>query len=142
MNEMNSKLLELKTAAESYVKSIRLDSAIRSLCYEGVCDNAKINFSVEIELPDGKVLDLRCTSGAGVNGAYARVKKPYDKNEREFWDLYCCTDYGKHLDVFRNGEWVRVVLSAAKREGIAQQAVSQAKELRRIQTEISKFLPI
>jgi hypothetical protein len=135
---MEEQLEQLRREAREYCHFVNLDGAIRTLCKGSESQGSNINRSVKLHLPNGKILDLRATWGAGCNGAYARYA---DSTLSEFFHLYNCTEYGSHLSAFQMGDWVDIVLSLADQELLAQQAQSQASRMRRLQEELLKWMP-
>lgn len=129
----------LRAEAKAYCKRVNLDGAIRTLCKSDSSTGDSTNRSVEIPLPNGKVLDLRATWGAGCNGAYARYN---DAPYASYFHLYDCTEYGSHLSAFQNGEWVEIVLKLAGQEALIQQAQDQVAEMKRLQSELLKWMPV
>lgn len=137
MIEEQIELLQKK--AKAYCERVNLDNAIRTLCKSDSSTGDSINRGIDIPLPNGKVLDLRATWGAGCNGAYARYK---DAPYTSYFHLYDCTEYGSHLSAFQDGEWVEVVLKLAGQEALIQQAQDQVAEMKRLQSELRKWMPV
>jgi hypothetical protein len=144
--ELEDQIKQLKQRAKEYCNQVDLDKAIRTLCKGESSNGDNTNRWIEISLPSGKILDLRATWGAGTNGAYARyVNQPCDLKlspYNPYFHLYECLDYGKHLSGFQMGEWVEVVLKLAGQEALVQQAQNQVAEIKRLQAELSKWIPV
>jgi hypothetical protein len=135
---MEEQLEQLKQQSREYCRQVDLDGAIRTLCKGTESKGGDINRYVNLRLPNGKILDLRATWGAGCNGAYARYA---DSTFREHFHLYNCTEYGSHLSAFQMGCWVDIVLRLAEQEALAQQAQAQVSNLKRLQEELLKWMP-
>ena len=101
-----------------------------------------IAFSGEISGPNGyrhfDGLLFEATDGAGTNSARVRI---YDDSKRSMQYLYRADDYGRVLQVFRTGPWVkRAVLEAAKEEA-ALEAARKDRDMRAAEEKAANFLP-
>lgn len=116
--------------AKAKAAALNIDRVVRVIAFSGQLDEAGINASRTF---DGK--DYDATSGAGTNTARVRLA------ENHSYYLYRASDHGRHIDVFRDGAWVKRAVKEAERIEAQQRADADAKDMRRAEQTKENFAP-
>ncbi len=118
----------LKQAAKEKVAALNLDAAIRTVAKSGESDPERINWKATFA-----GMEIRATFGAGTNSASVRLNRE---------PVYESLEFGRYLEVFRDGDWVETLLRLADQAALIEEARTRSRKLGRVVEEIKRFLPI
>ncbi len=125
---LEQELEMLKQAAKEKVIALDLDSVIRVVAKSGESDSERINWKSSFG-----GIEIRATFGAGTNSASVRLNREL---------VYESLEFGRYLEVFRDGAWVETVLRLSDQSALIAEAQKRSQKLRQVVEEIKKFLPI